>query len=108
MPSVERTASVVTAAEAAVLLKISRRATTKAIVEGRIEAEKLPGRTGSYLIKLSEVRRFDRRRRAHRAHQTTPSHAGMCPAHQGDGRAAGAEEAPAANATATAHRGRRR
>lgn len=53
----------VTSAEAALLLKVTTRAVARAIADGRlIAADKLPGRTGSYLIALDEVRRYDRER----------------------------------------------
>lgn len=58
----------VTASEAASILKISHRACLKAIHDGRLRAaEKLPGRTGPYLIPLTEVRRFGDERSAAQA-----------------------------------------
>ncbi len=54
----------ITAQEAAALLGITRRGVTEAIRSGRLQARKLPGRTGSYLLDLEEVRKFGDLRKA--------------------------------------------
>ncbi|WP_419218715.1 helix-turn-helix domain-containing protein [Gordonia sp. CPCC 205333] len=50
--------SMVTVAEAAGILGISRRGVTAAIRSNRLTARKLQGRTGAYLLDLDEVRKF--------------------------------------------------
>lgn len=54
-----------TTSEAANTLGISASAVTKAVNEGRLKpARKLPGRTGTYLFRVSDVERFAAKRGA--------------------------------------------
>lgn len=54
----------ITTQEAATIIGISRRAVAAAIREGRLNAQKLPGRTGSYLLSITEVRKYAELRKA--------------------------------------------
>ncbi|NHP16002.1 helix-turn-helix domain-containing protein [Rhodococcus sp. IC4_135] len=55
MPNLEQCK---TAAQAAERLRITPRAVLQAIARGAMKAEKLPGRTGAYLIPNEEIEKY--------------------------------------------------
>lgn len=55
MPSSDHT---ITVNEAVKITGLSRRSITYAARTGKLSAQKLPGRTGAYLLNLDEVRKY--------------------------------------------------
>ncbi|WP_082521243.1 MULTISPECIES: helix-turn-helix domain-containing protein [unclassified Rhodococcus (in: high G+C Gram-positive bacteria)] len=66
MPSIEH---LLTVAQVASRLGITRRAVQQAIARNALAAQKLPTKTGAYLIEPDEVDRYDQARR----HETAVS-----------------------------------
>ena len=48
----------ITVAEAARILEMTRRGVTRAIEAGHLPSQKLPGKTGAYLLRIEDVRAF--------------------------------------------------
>lgn len=55
-------APLISTREAAALLRLSRRDVIRLINQGDLSAEKLPGKTGSYVLQRGEVLQFRDRR----------------------------------------------